>query len=265
MQTGRALLYRERMRTGTLTRDQVVKAAIDLLDAEGLEGLNMRALGKRLGSAPTAVYWHVGSKSNLITLAGDHVWNEIGLSDLTAIDWRTAASSLATDLRAMITRHPWLVQVLGAYFVYGPGKARHDDYSLALYEAAGFADAQADQAATTVFTYVLGNALGPAAATALKRKLNRRGGNAKKLMGDRVAQARKIAAAFPRLRERLKTASADYGASPENSFEFGLQAVLDGLAGRLTTGPTPAGKKARKSASQDGDSRATRPRSAHSG
>jgi AcrR family transcriptional regulator len=76
----------------TLTREQIIKAAIDLLDAEGLEGLNMRALGTRLGSAATAVYWHVGSKDHLITLAGDHVWNEItlpDLTDLTAVDWRT--------------------------------------------------------------------------------------------------------------------------------------------------------------------------------
>jgi AcrR family transcriptional regulator len=57
----------------TLTREQIVGAAIDLLDADGLEGLNMRALGQRLGSAATAVYWHVGSKDNLIALAADQV------------------------------------------------------------------------------------------------------------------------------------------------------------------------------------------------
>jgi len=73
----------------TLTREQIVKAAIDLLDTEGLEGLNMRALGKRLDSAATAVYWHVGSKDNLIALAADQAWNEIVLPDLTAINWRT--------------------------------------------------------------------------------------------------------------------------------------------------------------------------------
>src|SRR5579859_7140401 len=46
----------------TLTLEQIVTAAVELLDAEGLEGLNMRALGSRLDSAATAVYWHVGSK-----------------------------------------------------------------------------------------------------------------------------------------------------------------------------------------------------------
>ena len=62
-----------RMPRDTLTRDQIVTAAIGLLDAEGLEGLNMRALGTLLGSAATAVYWHVGSKDNLIALAADQV------------------------------------------------------------------------------------------------------------------------------------------------------------------------------------------------
>jgi AcrR family transcriptional regulator len=55
------------MARDTLTLEQIVDAAVELLDAEGLEGLNMRALGKRPGSAPTAVYWHVGSKDNAAT------------------------------------------------------------------------------------------------------------------------------------------------------------------------------------------------------
>jgi hypothetical protein len=52
----------------TLSRDQIVTAALGLLDAEGLEGMNMRALGQRLDSAATAVYWHVGSRQSLIAL-----------------------------------------------------------------------------------------------------------------------------------------------------------------------------------------------------
>jgi hypothetical protein len=35
------------------------------------------------------------------------------------------------------------------------------------------------------------------------------------------------------LRARLGTAVADYGAGPEHAFEFGLQALLDGLEGQL--------------------------------
>ncbi len=217
----------------TLTREQIVQAAIDLMDTDGLEGLNMRSLGARLDSAATAVYWHVGSKENLISLASDKAWNEIALPDLTRIDWRTAATSTATALHAMLTRHPWLVQAFGAYVTYGPGKARYDDCTLGIYEAAGFSAAQADQAAAAVFTYVLGNALGPAAASSLTRKLARDGGNARERMRRRMAKATQVATTFPRLRARLGTAAASYAAPPDNSFEFGLRAILDGVAAQL--------------------------------
>ena len=221
------------MTRDTLTREQIVKAAVDLLDAEGLEGLNMRALGRRLGSAATAVYWHVGSKENLIRLAGDQAWNEVARPDPTADGWRTAATEMATGLYAMLIRHPWLLQAFGSFLMFGPGKARHDDHNLAIYEAAGFTGAQADQASSTVFTFVLGNAMGAAAAASLTRKLSREGGDAGQLMADAMAQAREIGAQFPRLQARLGHASADYGAAPDDSFEFGLHAILDGLAARV--------------------------------
>ena len=49
-----------------------------------------------------------------------------------------------------------------------------------------------------------------------------------------MAEAREIAARFPRLRARLGTAAAGYGAVPDASFEFGLRAILDGLEDQLT-------------------------------
>ena len=64
------------------------------------------------------------------------------------------------------------------------------------------------------------------------------GGNAEELIHDSIAKASQIAAQFPRLRTRLGTASTDYGAAPEDSFEFGLQAILDGLEARLTATPS---------------------------
>lgn len=111
------------MPRNTLTREQILTAAITLLDAEGLEGLSMRALGQRLGSAATAVYWHVGSKDNLIALAGDQLWHEIALPDPDGVGWRTAATIMASDLYTMLTRHPWLLQAFGSLLMFGPGKA----------------------------------------------------------------------------------------------------------------------------------------------
>ena len=231
------MLYRGCMRSDTLTREQIVKAAIELLDAEGLEGLNMRALGKRLGSAATAMYWHLESKDELISLAGDAVWDEIELPDLETVDWRTAAMSMARDLYAMVIRHPWLMQAFGSYVMYGPGKARHDDHSVAVFERAGFTGIGVDQAMATVYTFVLGNALGPAAAAAFHRKLRRAGPGGEESMRESMASAREIAGRYPHLRSRLEGPSTDYGAAAEGSLEFGLRAVFDGLEARLDAGP----------------------------
>jgi hypothetical protein len=57
-----------------------------------------------------------------------------------------------------------------------------------------------------------------------------------------MAGAREVAAQFPRLRDRLDTPAADYGAAPEHSFEFGLHAILDGLEAQLIAQGTPAGQ-----------------------
>ncbi|WP_203856856.1 TetR/AcrR family transcriptional regulator C-terminal domain-containing protein [Plantactinospora mayteni] len=214
----------------TLTRDQIVHTAVALLDAEGLEGLNMRALGKRLDSAATAVYWHVKNKDNLVLLATDQVWGELELPDLDAVDWRTATTAMAVDLYGMFTRHPWLVQAFAAHVLYGEGKARHDDHSLAVYEAAGFTRDQADQAASAVFTYVLGNAAGVAATASLTRKLTRDDTAAEEQFQDAMAKAQEIAMRYPHLRARLETpAAATYAAAPDQAFEVGLQILLDGL------------------------------------
>lgn len=233
------MAYRERMPRDTLTKEQIVGTAIELLDDEGLDGLNMRSLGKRLGAAATAVYWHVKNKDDLILLAGDRVWDEVELPDLDALDWRTAATAMATSLHTMLARHPWLVQAFGSHLFYGPGKARHDDHSLAVYEAAGFAGARADRAAATVFTFVLGNVLGASAAVSLTRRLSRDGGDAEALIQDTMSRATEVATRFPRLRARLETPQAiDYAAAPDQTFEFGLQALLDGLEGRLADVPS---------------------------
>ena len=222
----------------TLSREQIVTAALDLLDAEGLAGMNMRALGKRLNSAATAIYWHVGSRESLIALAADRAWAEVHLPDPAEVGWRTAASQMATSEYAMLTRHLWLVQAFGSYQLYGPGKARHDDHSIAVYEAAGFVGAEADKATSAVFTFVLGNALGLAATASFTRKLGRDGGDVQALMQASRAEVVELAAQFPRLRARLGLPSAGYGAAPQGSFAFGLQAVLDGLEARLATRAT---------------------------
>ncbi|WP_333737009.1 TetR/AcrR family transcriptional regulator [Streptomyces sp. IBSBF 2806] len=223
----------------TLTADRIVRAAIELLDDEGLDGLNMRSLAKRLGSAATAVYWHIKTKGDLVRLAGDAIWDEVELPDLDAMDWRAAATAQATGMHAMLTRHPWLGQAFGSHLLYGPGQARHNDLSLAIYEKAGFTPADADRAAGTMLVYVLGSALGPAAQVSLNRRLSMNGASAEQALAEALSSATEIAMQFPRLRKRLDTSAAtEYAAAPDNTFEFGLQSLLDGFEARLTADRT---------------------------
>jgi AcrR family transcriptional regulator len=224
------------MPRNTLTAEQIVRATIELLDEEGLDGLNMRALGKRLDAAATAMYWHVKNKDNLVRLAGDEVWLEIDLPDLDRTDWRTAAAAMAHDLRAMLVRHPWVCQALAGHLHYGPGKSRHDDHSLAVYESAGFVGVDADHAAATVFTYVLGSALSESATILLTRRLAREGQDPATALRDAVAEASAIAMRFPRLRARVEQASGTgYGQAPDNGFDHGLDTILDGIERRLVS------------------------------
>lgn len=217
------------MTVETLTREEVVRRTVELLDDEGLEGLNIRELGARLGSAPTAIYWHVKSKRELIALAAEQVWTELDLPEFTPTSWREAAERLASDYHAMLIRHPWLLQVFGTFAVYGYNKARHDDHNLAIFQAAGFPPATALLAASTVATFAVGSALASAGKAALKREFRRGGKNADALIQENIAKFRAIAIQFPRLREFVEASDKSATEASESSFEFGLQALLDGL------------------------------------
>src|SRR5262249_59328286 len=130
---------------------------------------------------------------SLSARAADQVWSEIARPDPDAVGWRAAAAAMATDLYATLIRHPWLAQAFGSQLLYGPGKARHDDHGLAIYEAAGFTGEQADQGAVTVLTFVLGHALGAPAAASLTRKLSQDGSDGAALLRDRMPSARQSA------------------------------------------------------------------------
>ncbi|WP_110040200.1 TetR/AcrR family transcriptional regulator C-terminal domain-containing protein [Nocardia neocaledoniensis] len=224
------------MARDTLTKEQIVGAAIALLDEEGLDGLNMRSLGQRLDSAATAMYWHVKNKDNLVRLAVDEVWGEIALPDPAATDWRAAAEAMATGMYTVLARHPWLVQAQASHLLYGPNKSRHDERALAIFEAAGFDDDDADRAVAAIFLFVLGNATGPAANVSLRRRLGKGGADPETQLAQAMTEATAIAGKFPRLRARIeRAAGTGYNAAPDSTFRFGLAALLDGLGARTAS------------------------------
>jgi AcrR family transcriptional regulator len=231
----------------TLTREQIVRAAVEILDTEGVDGLSMRRLGTRLGSAATAVYWHVKSKDDLVVLAGDEVWGEVAMPDVAQVGWRAAAATMARDTYAMLLRHLWLVPAMSTHLIYGPGKARHDEHTLAVWEAAGFKGAEVDHAATAVLTFVVGTALAVASDAAWRARLRREGGDVEARVRETMESVAEIAVRFPHLKARLDVMEGvASGTLPDASFEFGLEAILDGLETRLAVRSVSDGPRARR-------------------
>ncbi len=217
-----------------LSRDQIVAAAIGLLDAEGIDGLSMRRLGQRLGSAATSAYWHVQSKENLLRLAADAVWDEIALPDPVQLGWREAARRLVLGVYEAAVRHRWLMASTVSHYGYGPGRARWQDRCYEVLELAGFAGHDLDAAMATLSMFVIGAVTAQAAEAAMVARSSA-GSDAEQQLRDRIAEARQVAEQFPRLRDRLadQDAAGPQAGMLTASIEFGLEAILDGLAARL--------------------------------
>src|SRR3569833_2373589 len=60
-------------RTEALSRERIVEAAVELLDANGESGLTFRTLTERLATGAGAIYWHVANKGELLDAATDGV------------------------------------------------------------------------------------------------------------------------------------------------------------------------------------------------
>ena len=70
-------------RTEALSRDVIVKAATEILDAEGEDALTLRALTVRLATGYGAIYHHVADRDDLLAAATDHVIARV-VTDLAA-------------------------------------------------------------------------------------------------------------------------------------------------------------------------------------
>ena len=94
-------------RTEALSRDVIVKAATEILDAEGEDALTLRALTVRLATGYGAVYHHVADRNDLLAAATGHVIAPIA-AGLAADDApRHALRAVALGLFDAIAAHPW--------------------------------------------------------------------------------------------------------------------------------------------------------------
>ncbi|BAS18300.1 uncharacterized HTH-type transcriptional regulator Mb1388c (plasmid) [Arthrobacter sp. Hiyo8] len=71
---------RKRRPRGSLTREQVVEAALALADEEGLEALTMPMLARRLKCGVMTIYGYVNSKEDLLDAIAQRGLRDLRLS-----------------------------------------------------------------------------------------------------------------------------------------------------------------------------------------
>ena len=189
--------------------DRVVTAAIGLADAEGLAAVSMRRVATELGVGAMTLYGHVPSKKDLAHLMLDAVLAELYVEGTPAGNWRARVEAVARANWQLFLRHPWTVH-LPAGPPWGPNRVRQYELELRAVDGLGLTEVQMDLLVALVNGFVRGTVAGVPERTTADQPF--------------------------RHPERFPTAARVRGAagpaaahSPERSFEFGLERLLDGI------------------------------------
>ena len=152
-------------RPAALTREQVLIAALEIIDEDGVEALTMRRLGQALDRNPMGIYRHAADKDALLDGVVEHVLSglvvsrEPGRDEETDGDgdWETALRRTAHAFRRIALAHPNAVPLLVTRSVTGPlalrplGTLRPLEELLEVFIGAGF-DPHGALHATRLFT-----------------------------------------------------------------------------------------------------------------
>lgn len=219
----------------TLSREQIVRAAIELLDAEGPAGLSMRRLGTRLDAGATSLYWHVANKEELLELAVDEVMGEVYVPEPRDTSWRIGASVLTSGMRAMLIRHSWVTGLLGAKPTIGPNAMRMGERCVELLTAAGFGGLEVSHVNAMLNGYAIGSATTQSAVAAATR---RAGVPTAELIHRLEPYLDALGPDHPNY-DKWRRENLGPGVDPDQiwdeSFNFGLERMLDGLELWLAT------------------------------
>ena len=95
-----------------LTRESIVAAALDLIDADGLAKFSMRRLGAALRVDPMAVYRHIEDQEALFDAIAEAIFDELDVASLPwEGTWREVSQEYCRRLRDALLRHPNAVTI----------------------------------------------------------------------------------------------------------------------------------------------------------
>jgi AcrR family transcriptional regulator len=207
-----------------LTRQRIVQTALGVMDAEGLEAVTMRRIGRDLGVEAMSLYNHVRDKEDLLDAVCEEVLAQFQLPD--AVDWAEAARLTAHEYRRLLLAHPNVIRLMTERKrpFTNPDSLRAYEYALDLFRSAGLSEIDTVKAFHVFGGYILGYVtmeLGlMVGGTEDEGEVNR---------GDKWVRVLKTAN-LPRLRELLPYLME---CDVEDQFEFGLDLLIDGLRARI--------------------------------
>src|SRR6202050_3991646 len=100
--------HRTGRRTDALSKERIVKAAIEILDTDGESALTFRALTARLATGSGAIYYHVTSKNDLLAAATNDVIARVMTDVVGGAEPREAIRAIALGVFDAIDTHPWV-------------------------------------------------------------------------------------------------------------------------------------------------------------
>jgi AcrR family transcriptional regulator len=205
----------------------IVRAAIDLADAEGLVALSMRRIAGALGVGAMSLYRYVPGKAELVDLMVEEVYGEdVTAGDSAEGDWRTRLEIFGRQEWAMYLRHPWMLQIAHGRPMLGPNSMRATDIALRAIDGIGFTEDEMLGAVVTLSAYVSGMAKTTIEAMQAADRTGISDEEWWDIQGEYVGPA-VVAGELPML---TKLGEAGAFNSGFDNFEFGLRCVLDGLS-----------------------------------
>ncbi|HEX8053204.1 MAG TPA: TetR/AcrR family transcriptional regulator C-terminal domain-containing protein [Thermoleophilaceae bacterium] len=215
-----------------LTRAAVAHAALQRLDAEGLDALSMRRLAGELGVGTMTLYGYFRSKEELLDAVVDAGFSEFEMPP-AGDDFRTTLRDFALAARAVLVRHPALVEIRDAGPILRPRGFQVTELGVRILSEAGLGAEDAARSFRLLFDYVFGYAI-----------VNRRPPSPE-LRREALASIVALPPEeFPTVTAVAEQMAEAVGA--EGQFEYGLERILDGIEARLAA--SRAGRRARPGA-----------------
>lgn len=119
-----------------LSPDEIFRAALDLVDAEGLDAVTMRRLAADLGVATMSLYGHVRTKGHVLLGVLNAATAEMALPDPDTPPWE-ALRMIVREFRRVSQLHPNLVPLIAIRPPTGAAGLRTLEASLDALRRAG--------------------------------------------------------------------------------------------------------------------------------